>query len=250
MNGLSTILLILFAIFTNDVYAENNKLICNPDTQSCNQSSTNFGCRPPEKWYKLKQSKHGQFVKNVCVSSTYQVDEPPEKDKMVPVYFSFINKKILELDARKKSMTMLIGIMLIWEEPRITIPNSDKPIILPGLIPEDKQIWFPLATSFIKDLKELSPIWSPMIAKDVSLYSGDKMNEMLSENIFSSHTTTVLAYPKWSVKIACDFEFTAYPFDRNMCPFLMVADHLEFTKLNSYLFRIIVLNSTRSFSPT
>ena len=172
-------------------------MTCNPDTKSFNQSSTNFGCSPPEKWYLLKQNKHGRFVNNVCVSSTYQVNEPPEKDKMVPVYFSFINKKILELDARKKSMTMLIGMMLIWEEPRIniTITNFDKPIKLPGLIPEDRQIWFPLATSFIKDLKELSPIWSPMIANDVALYSGEQMNEMLSGNNFASHTTTVLAYP-------------------------------------------------------
>ena len=38
------------------------------------------------------------------------------------------------------------------------------------------------------------------------------------------------------MKIACDFDFLAYPFDQNECPFLMVADHLELTELNSYHF--------------
>ena len=72
-----------------------------------------------------------------------------------------------------------------------------------------------------------------MIAKDVALFSGEKMNERLSANIFPNHSTTVVAYPKWSVKIACDFDFSKYPFDRNECPFLMVADNLELTKLAS-----------------
>ena len=237
MNILSTILLTLLALYVKLGIAENNTTECNVDSQSCNQQlGYNLGCSPPEKWYMLKQSKDGRFVNNVCVSSSYQVNEPPKKDKLVPVHFYFANKKILELDARKKSMTILIGIMLIWEEPRINVtsPTFDKPIRLPGLIPENQQIWFPLTTSFIKDLKELSPIWDPMIAKDVYLVSGGKMNGVLSENKFSSDSTVVLAYPKWSVKIACEFDFSKYPFDRNHCPFLMMANDLELVMLKSH----------------
>ena len=63
-----------------------------------------LGCSPPEEWNLLKESSKG----TVCLPKNYQVNEPPEIGNLTSVQAFFVDTKILNVDERDKSVTMVI----------------------------------------------------------------------------------------------------------------------------------------------
>ena len=76
-----------------------------------------FGCTPPEHW-KLMRHRN-QIIKNICTSKDYQVDHEPTGENVKPVFIRFRETKVTNVDNHKKTITLDIDAISIWEDNRI-----------------------------------------------------------------------------------------------------------------------------------
>ena len=119
----------------------------------------------------------------------------------------------------------------IWEEPRIKVNMSDSNNIikLPSITKTEQVVWSPFTASVIIDMKEMKPLYDPIIARELRLLSGRTVNGVLSKEVFFPNTTLIATNPKWIVKIFCDFDFSTYPFDNQKCAFKMISENVNVT---------------------
>ena len=196
-----------------------------------------FGCDPPDEWDLLKDSSRGSFIRDVCILNSYQAHEGPTTIDQTHLFLWFgkiFGKKILDIDERKKSLTLMVGMLSVWQDPRIKgkFVTLEKPVKLPSITTTRQDIWFPFKYPFIHNVKELTPLLDPIVAEEVILLSGKSTNKLLLEDRFPTNATSVMAYSKWRVKIFCDFLFSQYPFDEQDCAFKMTTWGLNITLYN------------------
>ena len=191
------------------------------------QLKKQFGCNPPENWNLLKQSAKGV----VCLPQRYQTNEPPEIGKPTSVSVIFVDTDILKVDERDKSLTLSIKMWLVWEDQRIKVNVSDidTNIQLPPITLTEHVIWYPLTSAVISNMKEIKPLYDPIIAQQVRLGSDVLANRLLAKGLLSSNSTAVAVNPNWIVKISCDFNFDTYPFDNQTCSFKMIVENINVT---------------------
>ena len=214
--------LILFCstIFTLHVTAENNKSFEN-------QLKTDFGCIPVDEWKLIKQKSNEEYIKNVCIPTSYHTTESPSINKLTNVHVIFYENQILEIDERRKSLTLLFGVWLLWQDHRIKTKDitTDKRIPLPlGTLWTP---WIPLEIPQIRGLKELNPIYERKAT--LELMPGSSMNNYFSKDILPPNATVVNYYTKLNVKISCNFDFEKYPFDHQNCPLEMNGNNANIT---------------------
>ena len=192
-------------------------------------NDTEFHCDSQD--YKIRQSQREKtYVQNVCLSSDYQIDKPPSKSTLSEIAVTFAEQRILDVDERRKCITMLINLMVFWEDTRIKtkLPVPEEGIILPPFEMTKREIWFPLANVWITSLKEFRPMFPPFVSKEVRLLSSDFLTSLAGEiDIFPSNTSVIIANPIWKVTFACDFDFGMYPFDIHSCSLRMMAENIR-----------------------
>ena len=188
-----------------------------------------FGCSPSSEWDLVKNNLKGSFVRNVCLSKNYQIEEPPSIGNLTPVHMHFSDLKILEADEKKKSIELLMKLWFFWEDARIKISDPKKSIRLPYISKTQQGIWYPFATMEIQNMKELAYSHDPVVVKHVWFGSSNFSNYFFTKPVFASSTNVVSANMKLKVKISCHFNFSSYPFDRQKCFFKLYAENLDIT---------------------
>ena len=220
MTFILNVMILSFTVFTIYVKAENNKSFEN-------QIKTDFGCIPVDEWKLIKQKSNEDYIKNVCIPTSYHTYESPLINQLTDVHVVIYENHILEIDERRKSLTLLFGVWLFWQDHRIKTKDItiDKRIPLPlGTLWTP---WTPKEIPMIDDLKEFDAIYEPKAT--LELIPGSSMNKWFSKNIFPHNATIVSHYTKSNVKISCNFDFAKYPFDHQNCPLLMKGYNINIT---------------------
>ena len=191
---------------------------------------TEYGCTPPHEWQLVKQNADGAYVRDVCISSSYQIFDPPSMEVLTEVLIVVTEKQIVEIDEITNSLTILVGMYSIWEDPRVRVKQFSfgKPITLPPLYTNNRYIWTPFTIPRIEYVKELTFIHNPVMAQ-ILLVPGKAMNAMLLQDIYDPNATLIISLITWKVKISCNFDFSKFPFDRQSCPLEMEASDINVT---------------------
>ena len=160
-------------------------------------NDTEFSCDSRD--YRIRQSQTEKtYVQNVCLSSDYQINEPPSKIPLSEIAVTFVEQRILDIDERGKCITMLINSMVFWEDTRIKVklPVPKEGIDLPPLEMNKREIWFPLADVWITCMKDFRPIFGPIVSKTVRLVSSNFITSLAqNSDIFPSNSLVIMANP-------------------------------------------------------
>ena len=188
------------------------------------QLKIEFGCIPTDEYKLIKRRTNDDYVKDVCLPTTYQVNEPPDIKTNIKVGIMFSERRILQINERRKSITLLVAYWSFWEDPRIKVkkPLPIDGIALPLFTSTHHYIWGPFLYPDIADLREISPVYAPIISR-VGLLRGKTANQVYGKELFSENSSVVTDSPMWKVKIFCRFDFSKYPFDRQNCSFGMIS---------------------------
>ena len=188
-----------------------------------------FGCTPTDEYKLIDQSSKSGFVENVCLPSSYQVMKPPDISINTPVGVVIHAKRFLEINERRRSITLVIELLLFWEDTRIKIHGSglNRNVTLPRIRTSHPYIWVPLLYPDIMNIREINSVYGDGIS--VGLGKGKDTNQALSTDLFSPNATVMYAFPMWKVKLFCPFEFSKYPFDQQTCSFMIAAFNLNIT---------------------
>ena len=99
---------------------------------------------PREKWEMLKLSDDS--VEVVCISKDYKVSIVPQEIDINPIFMMFDENEIIEIDERKKTITVDIRLWCIWRDERIKVAFADSLGIIehPPITTEEKpKLWNP-----------------------------------------------------------------------------------------------------------
>ena len=189
-----------------------------------------YGCEPLDQFKLIKQSSNDGFVENVCLPSTYQVNKPPHIPTHYPVAVMFHEKKVLEINERRKSITLLIELYLFWEDPRIrnNASGNSRDFYLPPIKTAEPYIWVPIMYPYVANVRKITDVHGPAVPI-VGLSKGKVINEALSMELFSQNATIMLAGPMWKIEVFCEFDFSKYPFDHQTCSLYIGTYNLNIT---------------------
>ena len=190
----------------------------------------NLSCNSIEKWKYIYHNFNNEVVENVCIHDNYKVYEPPSKKLPANVGVNFFDKKVLHINERKNTITLLIGLWSFWEDPRINAKDLllQKAIRLPSIRNDKRKIWIPFTFPEIDAAEENVPLYDPISAY-VELVPGSSINRAISKEIFPPNATVIEAWTLHRVKIYCKFDFSKFPFDRQSCPMTMLVHDLNMT---------------------
>ena len=188
-----------------------------------------FGCTPTEEFKLILQSSQSGFVENVCLPNSYQVMKPPDISIDTPVGVVIHAKRFLEINERRRSITLVIELLLFWEDPRIKIHDSglNGNVTLPRLTTSQPFIWAPFLYPDIINIREINNVYGDGIS--VGFIKGRDTNQALSRDLFTPNATVLYAFPMWKVKVFCPFDFSNFPFDQQKCSFTIAAFNLNIT---------------------
>lgn len=190
-----------------------------------------FGCIPPENWDLFEE--HDKIVRNLCIASNYETyTEPTRSNSFYPILFRFHRTKIMDVDREKRTFTMNFGVIIAWEDSRIKpkFVGTKTFISLPPITTNSRaKIWTPFSGLDIERLIRRQYVLDPIIARPVTLYSGTLANKYLSGNFFTTNATVVMTDIEWIITMKCDFDFSNFPFDTNICPVRMVLGNMNVT---------------------
>ena len=181
-----------------------------------------FGCMPLDHW-KLMMHRN-QIIKNICTTKDYQVDNEPTGQNLKPVFIRFRETKVTNVDNHKKTITIDIDAISIWEDNRVQakFTENQRLVRLPSITSKDEPIlWTPFTSIYIWDLIKRSYILDPVIIRIIGVRSSESTNEYYSINIFSPNTSLVWSGINWRVTLFCPFNFSLFPLDENDCSFKM-----------------------------
>ena len=244
------LVLIVISIAINEIFAYDKDQIHQgiSDGSIEDKLKLKFGCIPTNDWNLIGLNSDSGVVQNVCISSMNYIHDPPSVESLVKVTLILWNKKILEIDERGKSISILIGASAHWQDPRFKVENSTikRSIKLPPISRTRKLFWTPLTDLRFIYLKDFKVVKDPIIA-DVELQSGRYVNKLLSRErfrafpfsfVFDPDSAVVFASTKWRMKISCNFDFSKYPFDRHTMSLMDQRHTIQFGVDNNFIRQI------------
>ena len=115
------------------VFTEENNI-----TLSSDNLKTKFGCIPLEKWTVMPLSHSA--VEVVCISKDYKADNEPNEIALSPILMHIEKGTVVNIDEKKKTMTMVIHMGYGWVDERIkaVFSNNIGFIWLPTSTTEEK----------------------------------------------------------------------------------------------------------------
>ena len=189
-----------------------------------------FGCIPPQNYDLIPLGKTRKPINNVCLEKQYQVNDPPEMNETTQVGVLFNDRRVIDVNEKDRSVTFDVKMITFWDDERIKYNlESNKDILLPDITKENVVIWHPFISFVVDGLRELRFIFDPIIAKELRLVPAAKVNDFMKKKILEPDEMRVVAIFKWIVKVACNMEFSKYPFDRHTCTFIITAENINVT---------------------
>ena len=172
------ILSILFLIDKIRAFQENKNDEIN--ITSCRDHlKKDLGCVPLEKWSSMELSNNAVDV--VCMSKDYKVGNEPKEIGLNPILMIFKESTIVDMDEKKKTITMDFQLLSLWRDERIKAIFSKKfgIIMLSPVTTEEKPtIWNPFNQLQIWRLKERRYILDPIVSQ-IGLASSNTANDIL-----------------------------------------------------------------------
>ena len=165
-------------------------------------------------------TKYNKVIKNVCVTKHY---DPGYHPKDAHVTLTFQDKKIVNIDDKKKTITLDIVAQLFWEDKRITafFHDSNPFTELPPVTAEEPAIiWTPFQYMYILNLRSRRYLTDPYMI-NLGLLTVESANQMIDDAIFSGDVPVAFSFIIWSLTISCPFNFPHFPFDKTKCPLIM-----------------------------
>ena len=190
----------------------------NNNTLSKDHLKTKFGCIPLEKWNSMRWGNDA--IEVACMSKDYKVEDEPKEIARNPIFISIVDSTIVDIDEKKKRMTVEIGLRGIWQDERIKAVFAKKFRIIelpPVTTEENPVIWNPFLRLVIRNLKKRTYILDPIVA-EMGLASSKPVNGIS----FLWNRSVVWSKIEWRVTVSCPFDFVNFPFDAHKCPFKMV----------------------------
>ena len=187
-------------------------------------------CTPVDKWKYIYHNFNDEVVENVCITNDYKVYEAPSKNSSAQIGVIFFDKKVLHINERKNTITLLIGLWTFWEDPRIKAKDlvDMGAIDLPSIRDNKRKIWIPFTFPEIDAAEEIVPLYDPISAY-VDLVPGSSINRVVAKEMFPPNATVIEAWTLRRVKIFCKFDFSKFPFDHQSCPMTMTAYDMNMT---------------------
>ena len=195
--------------------------------KNCSQEilKSNLSCPSSERWNLL-------IPPYVYVAKNYNPTIYPNEVIYDAATIVFQNIKILEVDEKKKEVTLELLIFMIWKDARIEVihPNKDYYIAFPPITNENDKpmVWNPHNKFSIVNLRNRKYLKSPIIM-DIALLGIIKVNKLFTSDNFLKNTSSAffVSQMEWELTIRCPFNFSQFPFDENVCPVAM-----RFTNVN------------------
>ena len=221
-------ILLLFLFETGAIWSKQSNCLKN---ETClDHFKTKFDCIPVNDWNLVKIAE--TFIQNICISSSYDISKPPVPPTQVACFFA--DAKLLDVNERKQEITMMVWMFTFWEDPRIKVQltNQISKINLPPITATKPIIWHPFAFLNIQDMKEVTHLFDPLIVMNLMVVSGRRVNFVTSlkeRKLFHLNATVLTGSLRMKIKLSCEFDFTYYPFDYQICAFRIITNGINGT---------------------
>ena len=177
-------------------------------TSSLDQLKTKFGCIPIDEWNIMRLRNYA--VEVVCWTNNYEVRNEPNEITMNHITISIKHNNIIEIDEKKKTITMEIELIFVWQDERIRaiFPENHGLIRFSPVTKERKPtFWDPFTTLEIEKQKKRRYILDPIIFQ-MGLMGSETVNGYLSwYNSTKSFTpglaSLVWSSIEWEVTVSC-----------------------------------------------
>ena len=166
------------------------------------------------------------LVTNVCLMPYYRSNQAPFEHlhTKTQVNIDLYEVAVLEINEKKKKLTVKISQHLAWVEPRIRANFSGVENDIIKLSSDNFfQIWQPDVDLYSPNLIGWESLYAPRLYKDIVVYNGP-------DNI-----TKLSAWKDWKASMYCAFNFSSFPFDTHVCEFLQLADRISISHVGTFV---------------
>ena len=180
---------------------------------------SNLSCPSSAKWNLL-------IPPYVYITKNYNPAIYPNEVKYDAATIVFQNVKVIEVDEKKKEVTLELSVFMIWKDSRVLVigTNNDYGISLPPITNENDKptVWTPHNKFSTVNLRNRRYLKSPTIM-NIGLLGGITVNKLFTADNFLENTSSAffVSQMEWELTIWCPFNFSQFPFDENVCPVTM-----------------------------
>ena len=136
----------------------------NENTFNEDNPKSNLTCPISENWDFLNHNNH--IVRKVCISKDYNADREPNEDHLTRLDIMFPNIKVVNVDEKKKRITIDVTAVAVWEDNRIRTlqANDSRAVRLPSISKGDGApiIWDPFFSARISYLTEVRYVFDSL----------------------------------------------------------------------------------------
>ena len=168
-------------------------------------------------------------VKNVCITRDYSIFNELVENNRAQLDLVFQEHKVVNVDDKKKEITLDVLVFLFWKDERIKafFPPKQTFIELPPLRQDsNSKIWSPFRRIVIPNVRKQRYLREPLVANFL-LLPADMVNGMWNNYSISSDSQIVHSVFYWSITISCPFKFSNFPFDKNECVFELMFINMD-----------------------
>ena len=202
----------------------------NNNTSFGNQADVIFRCNASQKWKNLVL--RGKEIQDACIKSDYYAMDAPGDKKNTKVVIYAQDVKIANVNELKKTMTVELTAAAIWQDDRISVNyHEHKSYIDLHPLTKDSmpELWTPYVYVSIHNMKKRRYILDPVNIQ-IGFMHSNLMEEYLAiSKIFPTNSSLIWSNIAWSLTVSCSYDFSSFPFDKNICPFRMMFWDMDIT---------------------
>ena len=163
------------------------------------------------------------IVKNVCMTEDYSIFDELSQSSRPRLDLVFIDKKVVNVDEKKKEITLDLLFPIFWRDERIKAffkPGKTDILLPPVTLEHQSEVWSPFPFMLILNIRNRRYLQDPNVAF-LDLSTADSLNGTFENISFSGDVPIVNSFVYWSITFSCSFDFTQFPFDKTTCPFVI-----------------------------
>ena len=201
--------------------SDGNKVTNNSSSE--NQEYITFRCNASQKWKNLVL--HGKKIQGACIKNDYYAIDAPGDKKNTKVLIYAQDIKVVNVDELKKTMTIDLTASAVWQDDRIMVNyHENRSYIDLNPLSKDSmpELWTPYVYVSIDNMKIRRYIFDP-ITMQIGFIHGKFVNDFPAiSKIFPANSSLIWSNIAWSLTVSCSYDFSSFPFDKNICPFRMM----------------------------